>query len=146
VHIISVIVWLGFGFCALWLGRVFLRCAATPAGAPLARFLRQCDLVIFGATLLAFAAGTTMALALGWGFFRTPWLGLKQAIMFGVLGGVAVILPRAVRFGNLVAALPPGPGPISDEIRGLYVWLEPWYLGMRIAGITAVVLAGWRPA
>jgi hypothetical protein len=25
VHILAVILWIGFGFCELWLGRLFLR-------------------------------------------------------------------------------------------------------------------------
>jgi hypothetical protein len=146
IHLLAVIVWIGFGFCELWLGRLFLQSEGQPVEATLIRFIYQCDLAVFIATLTAFAAGVTMALTLGWGFFTTLWLGAKQAIMFAVLGEVVLILPRALRLGPLISALPAGPGPATPDIRATYRWLEPWYLLMRLAALAAVALAVWRPA
>lgn len=145
VHLLAVIVWIGFGFFELWLGRAFLRLSGTPAGAPLIRLVYRSDVVVFIATLAAFAAGIAMALTLGWGFFQHLWLGIKQAIMIAVLVVVAVILPTALKLGGRVADLPEGPGPATPEIVGLYRRLEPWYLIMRLAAVAAVVLAVWKP-
>lgn len=145
IHLLANMVWIGFGFCELWLGRLFLAQDGSQAEAPLIRFIYRCDLVVFIATLTAFAAGTAMALLLGWGFFTHLWLGVKQAIMFGVLGVVVFILPTALKLGASIGALPPGPGPATPEIRSLYLKLEPWYLVMRVAAVIAVVLAIWRP-
>jgi hypothetical protein len=103
-------------------------------------------LVVFISTLVVFAAGTAMSLLLGWGFFNEFWLGIKQGIMLLVLGVVLIILPRALRLGALIKALPDGPGAVTPEIRAVYRWLEPWYLVMRLLAVAAVVLAVWRPA
>jgi hypothetical protein len=146
VHILAVILWIGFGFCELWLGRLFLRQNGSPVEATLIRFIYQCDLVVFISTLVAFAAGTAMSLLLGWGFFNEFWLGIKQGIMLLVLAVVLIILPRALRLGALIKALPDGPGAATPEIRAVYRWLEPWYLVMRLLAVAAVVLAVWRPA
>ena len=146
VHILAVILWIGFGFCELWLGRLFLRQNGNPAEATLIRFIYQCDLVVFISTLVAFAAGTAMSLLLGWGFFNEFWLGIKQGIMLLVLAVVLIILPRALQLGALIKALPDGPGAATPEIRAVYRWLEPWYLVMRLLAVAAVVLAVWRPA
>ena len=145
VHILANIIWIGFGFFELWLGRMFLATEGSQTEAPLIRLIYRSDVIVFIATLIAFAAGTGMALTLGWGFFTHVWLGIKQAIMFGVLTTIVVILPRALRLGALVGALPPGDGPATAEIRTLYRWLEPWYFLMRAAAVVAVVLAVWRP-
>ena len=145
IHLLAIIVWIGFGMCELWLGRLFLRSQDADSEAPLIRFIYQCDLAVFIATLVAFAAGTAMSLLLGWGFFNSPWLGLKQGIMFAILAAVASILPAALRLGALIRELPPGPGPATVEIRAIYRRLEPWYLVMRLAAVAAVVLAVWRP-
>lgn len=146
VHILAIVIWIGFGFCALWIGRLFLASAGGAAEAPLIRFLCRVDIVIFAATLIAFAAGIALVHVTGWGWFTTPWLGLKQAIMLGVLGVVAMIFGRAKRLGDLAAALPPGEGSATPEMRRLYRAVAPWYLAMRIGAVAALVLAVWKPA
>ena len=145
IHLLAVIVWIGFGLLELWLGRVFLSQEGAPVEGPLIRFIYRADLVVFVATLVGLASGLAMALTLGWGLFQTPWLGAKQAIMLGILGVVAVIMPRAQRLGACVSVLPAGPGPATPEIRAVYRQLEPWFLVMRGAAVVAVLLAVWRP-
>ena len=145
IHIVAIIGWIGFGFCELWLGRLFLRSSDTPVEAPLIRFIYNCDLFVFISTLVAFGTGIAMALFLGWGFFTRLWLIVLQSIMIGVLGVVVIILPSALKLGSLVNALPAGPGPATPDIRKLYRWLEPWYLLMRLAAVVAVVFAVWKP-
>ncbi len=146
IHVLAIIVWIGFGFFELWLGRIFMKGDGGAAEAPLIRLVYRADLIVFIATLTAFASGTAMALLLDWGFFQNTWLGIKQAIMFAVLAIVLFILPPALKLGALIAALPEGPGPATPEIKAQYARLEPWYVAMRIAAVAAVVLAIWRPA
>lgn len=145
IHLAAAVIWIGFGFCELWLGRLFLSQEGSPAEATLIRFIYQCDLAVFISTLVSFAAGVAMALLLDWGFFTSLWLGVKQAIMLGVLGVVALILPTALKLGALINQLPSGPGPATPEIRAIYQRLEPWYLTMRLFAVAALVLAVWRP-
>ncbi|MEL6385855.1 MAG: hypothetical protein AAFR41_07215 [Pseudomonadota bacterium] len=145
VHILAVIAWLGFGFFELWLGRIFLADPESPAAAPLIRIVYNSDIVVFVATLTAFAAGITQTILFGWGWFETLWLGLKQGIMIIVLSVVALILPSAFRLNAQIKALPEGPGPASVEVIQSYRRLEPWYWLMRLLGLVAVVLAVWRP-
>ncbi len=146
IHIFAVIVWLGFGFFELWLGRIFLGDPNSHVADPLIRIIYQSDVVVFGATLVAFAAGITQTIVFGWGWFETFWLGAKQAIMIGILTIVAFILPGALRLGKLIDALPEGPGPASHDVIAQYKRLEPWYWLMRLMGAGAVVLAVWKPS
>lgn len=146
VHLIAVIIWLGFGFFELWLGRIFLSDPNAPQAAPLIRIIYNADIVVFMSTLVAFGAGILQTHLFGWGWFETIWLGIKQSIMVGVLLIVAVILPMAFRLNARIKELPEGPGPASPEVVRTFKWLEPWYWAMRIAGLVAVVLAVWRPA
>jgi len=103
------------------------------------------DLVVIVATVLAFAAGIALAAYEGYWFFTVLWLGIKQAIMFAVIGIVAIIIPTAMKLGAAVGKLPPGPGPATEEIRALYRRLEPWYWLMRILAVVALLVAVWRP-
>ncbi len=145
IHVLAIIIWIGGGFFELWLGRAFLKSEGLATEAPLIRLVYQADLVVFAATLVAFGAGVAMTVTLDWGFFQHLWLGIKQAIMFGVLGVVVMILPGALKFGAMIGALPAGPGAVTADIRAAYRRLEPWYLLMRLAAVAAVVLAVWRP-
>lgn len=145
IHLLAVIVWLGFGFFELWLGRIFLADPDSVAAAPLIRIIYRSDIVVFAATLIVFAAGTTQTIVFGWGWFESLWLGAKQSIMLAILATVAVILPRALELGRLINALPEGPGPTSQEVVSCYKRLEPAYWLMRLAGLVAVVLAVWKP-
>jgi hypothetical protein len=145
IHLIAVIAWLGGGFYELWLGRLLLRSKGSTAEAILIRAIYRSDLVVFGATLVAFAAGAAMSILLDWGFFTHLWLGLKQAIALIILLVVAGILPMALRMGQQVEALPPGDGPIPPALRASYARIEPWFATMRFMGLAAVLLAVFRP-
>jgi hypothetical protein len=143
--LLSIINWIGAGFFELYLGRVFIAAKGEPTEAPLIRIIYGSDLVVFGATILAFAAGIAMAITEGYWFFTVLWLGLKQAIMLIVVAIVIFILPTAMRLNAAIQNLPPGPGPASEDVRALYGKLEPWYWVMRILAVFAVLLAVWRP-
>ncbi|MCT2559551.1 hypothetical protein N0B51_11230 [Tsuneonella sp. YG55] len=145
IHVLAIAVWIGAGFYELWLGRLFLRSDGSAAEAPLIRAIYRSDLAVFGATLIAFVAGIALALTQGWGFFNDLWLGIKQAIMFGVLAVVAMIFPRAIRLGKAIDALPHGDGPVPRALKAQYAALEPWYALMRIAAVLAVGLAVFKP-
>jgi hypothetical protein len=145
IHLLAVIVWLGGGFYELWLGRVLLRSRGSTAEAALIRAIYQSDLVVFGATVVAFAAGVIMSIVLDWGFFTHFWLGVKQSIALVIVPMVAVILPKALQMGRQIDALPPGDGPIPPTLRASYAGLEPWFAAMRLLGVVAVLLAVFRP-
>jgi|HubBroStandDraft_1064217.scaffolds.fasta_scaffold1068214_2 hypothetical protein len=55
------------------------------------------------------------------------------------------ILPTAMKLNAATNALPPGPGPATEEIRAYYLRLEPWYWLMRVLAVVAVLLAIWKP-
>ena len=145
IHVLSIIAWIGVGFFELYLGRRSMAASGTALEAPLLRMAYGADLVVFGATLLAFAAGISMAIYEGYWFFTVLWLGIKQAIMIVVLVVVIGIFPTAIKLNAALKGLPPGPGPATPEIRALYRRLEPWYWLMRVLAVCAVVLAIWRP-
>ncbi len=144
IHILAVVVWLGFGFFELWLGRIVLSDPQSSTGAPLIRIIYQSDVVVFIATLIVFGSGLLQTALFGWGWFATLWLGAKQAIMITVLVSVALILRRALGLGTLIEAMPPGPGPASEEVITAYRQLEPWYWFMRILGLVGLVSAVWK--
>lgn len=145
VHLLAVIVWLGGGFYELYLGRMLLRSDGSSAEAALTRAIHRSGFVIFGATLVAFAAGAAMTIVLDLGFFTQFWLGLKQAIAVAILLIVSGIFPTALRLGQAIEALPPGDGPVPVPLKQLYARLEPWYTLMRVLGVVAVLLAAFRP-
>lgn len=145
VHLLAVIVWLGAGFYELYLGRILRRSDGSAGEAMLIRAMHRSGFVVFGATLLAFAVGATMAVVLGWGFFEQFWLGVKQALALAILLIVAGIFPTALRLGQAIEALPPGDGPVPLTVKQIYGRLEPWYALMRVLGVVAVLLAVFRP-
>lgn len=145
IHILAIIAWIGAGFFELYLGRRFIAENGTVIEAPLIRIVYDADLVVFGATVVAFVAGIAMAIYEEYWFFTVLWLGIKQAIMILVIVIVAFIFPTAMKLNAAIKLLPAGPGPVTDEIRELYRKLEPWYWIMRILAVVAVLLAVWRP-
>jgi hypothetical protein len=65
--------------------------------------------------------------------------------MIAVVLIVAGIIPTAMKLSAAINALPPGPGPATDEIHAIYRRLEPWYWVMRVLAVCALLLAVWRP-
>lgn len=145
IHIFGVIVWLGFGFFELWIGRIVMSDPTAASAAPMMRLAYRADIFVFLATLVVFAAGITQTLLFGWGWFATLWLGVKQGLMIAILVAVAIIFSKATRMGALIGDLPDGDGPITPEIVKAYGGLEPWYWGMRLAGAFAVIFAVAKP-
>lgn len=145
IHILAIITWIGAGFFELYLGRRFLGAKGTVLEAPFIRIVYGSDLVVFGATNVAFVAGIAMAIYEGYWFFTVLWLGIKQAIMLIVIAIVIFIFPTAMKLNAAINLLPDGPGPASDDARDLYRKLEPWYWLMRVLAVIAVLLAVWRP-
>ena|SRR5450755_2456847 len=145
IHILAIITWIGAGFFELYLGRRFLAAKGTVLEAPLIRIVYGSDLVVFGATIVAFVAGIAMAIYEGYWFFTVLWLGIKQAIMVLVIIIVCFIFPTAMKLNAAIKLLPDGLGPVTDDIRELYLKLEPWYWLMRVLALMAVFLAVWRP-
>lgn len=145
IHLLAIIIWIGVGFFELYLGRKFLGARGTVLEAPLIRIVYGSDFVVFAATMIAFAAGIALTIHEGYGFFTVLWLGIKQGIMLAVIVVVIFIFPTAMKLDAAIKKLPPGPGEATDEVRGYYVKLEPWYWLMRILAVAAVLLAVWRP-
>ena len=85
VHILGVIVWLGFGAYELLLSREIRRSRGTPLEAELIRIYGRYAAFVAVATLVVAATGALMSVLIGWGFFTSIWLGAKQAIMLLVL-------------------------------------------------------------
>ncbi|MGF2059448.1 hypothetical protein, partial [Enterococcus innesii] len=88
IHILAVIVWLGFGLYELLVLREVRRARGTPGEAALIRLYGRYAGVVAVATLVVAAAGVAMSLTLHWGFFHVLWLGLKQAIMGAIILGI----------------------------------------------------------
>jgi hypothetical protein len=145
IHLLCVIVWLGCGLYELFVSRDIRRSAGTEAEFHrLATWLRYQEVVPV-ATVLVAASGVLMSSLLGWGFFTSLWLGLKQALMLGILAGMALVGPRMVRLKRAFLALPEGVTRVPPEIRATFFGAEPWFVAMRVAGLASVLLAGWRP-
>jgi hypothetical protein len=141
-----VIVWLGCGLYELFLSRDIRR--AGDAAAEFHRFSTwfRYQEVIPIATVLVAVSGTLMSSFLGWGYFTSFWLGLKQSLMLLILLGMALVGPRVVRLKRQFLALPPGETSVPTEIRTVFFAAEPWFVAMRIAGVASVLLAVWRPS
>lgn len=145
IHLLSVVIWLGAGLYELFLYREMKLHRGKPAEVALARVYARYGPVIAGATVLVALTGVLQSSFLGWGYFQHLWLGLKQALMLGVLGVIAGLAPTFMRMGRAVASLPENTPQLSEEVRSLFSGVEPYVLVMRAAGPVAVVLAVFRP-
>jgi uncharacterized membrane protein len=81
IHILAVVVWLGCGLYELVLTREIHRARGSAEEIPLLRIYGRYAGIVAIATLVTAAAGVSMSLMLGWGFFSVLWLGIKQGIM-----------------------------------------------------------------
>lgn len=146
VHVLAAIVWIGFGFYELWLGRFFIANWDNSMGAPLARFIHKSDLAALIATMLVFLAGAVL-IALNFDkLTRELWMLIKLALTTAVLGVVSFTVRPSLDLGHLINALPAGPGPVTLEIYEAYRRIEPWNLLMRTLAVAAVLVSIFRIA
>jgi hypothetical protein len=145
IHILAVVVWLGFGLYELLLTREIRRARGLPEEIPLIQIYGRYAGLVAIATLIVAAAGVAMSMLLGWGFFSVLWLGIKQGIMAAIIIGMIVLAPLFVRTYAAIASIS---GPHSAELqtaRGLIGRVERYVILMRLGGVVAIVLAVWRP-
>jgi len=145
IHLLAVIVWLGFGLYELLLVREIHKARGLPEEVPLIRIYGRYAGIVAVATLVVAAAGVAMAVILGWGFFTVLWLGVKQAIMAAIILGMVVLTPRFARAYAAIAALSGDSAGSLEAARAAIQRVEAPVLLMRIGGLVAVVLAVWRP-
>ena len=145
IHLFAVILWLGGGAYEWFVALQAKRYRGTSVELPLLRMVATTGPVIAVSMVLVAVTGVLMSWLLGWGFFTVFWLGAVQAIMAVALGIMLSILRPYYRAGELMRALPPGPGEATDEIRALLAPLDPWILTMRLGALVAAVLAIWKP-
>jgi len=146
VHLLAVILWLGGGAYELYVARQARRYRGTPVELPLLRMVASTGPVIAVAMVLVAVTGVVMSWLLDWGFFRVFWLGAVQAIMGVALVIMFSILRPYYRAGELMRALPPGPGEATEEIRAILARLDPWIVAMRVGALAAALLAIWKPS
>lgn len=145
IHVLAVIVWLGFGLYELLLIREIRRARGSPEEVALIRIYGRYSGIVALATIVVAAAGVAMALLLGWGLFSVLWLGLKQGIMSAIILGMIALTPLFIK---TYAAI----GEISEtnflsvaKARDVIGRVEQYVILMRLGGFVAVVLAIWRP-
>lgn len=145
IHILAVVVWLGFGLYELLLTREIRLARGLPEEIPLIRIYGRYAGVVAIATLVVAAAGVAMSTLLGWGFFSVLWLGIKQGIMAAIIIGMIVLTPLFIRTYSAISRIS---GPHSEELqsaRTLIGRIERYVILMRLGGVVAIVLAVWRP-
>ena len=146
IHILGVIAWLGLGGYELLLSHEIRKARGTSTEIPLIRIYGRHAALVAIATLIVAIAGGAMAWFLGWGFFNSLWLGIKQAIMLVILLDMAIMSPIFIRTANEIKALPDSAGPQLDSVRSLLARVDRHVILMRFGALVAVVLAVWRPA
>jgi hypothetical protein len=145
IHILAVIVWLGFGFYELLLTREIRRARDSTEEVPLIRIYGRYAGIVAVATLVTAGAGVAMAIWLGWGFFSVLWLGVKQAIMAAIILGMVLLTPLFIKTFAAIGAVSEK-NPTSIQIaRDLMARVERYVVLMRIGGVIAVLLAVWKP-
>ncbi len=145
VHILGVIVWLGFGAYELLLSREIRRARGTPLEVELIRIYGRYAGLVALATVVVAIAGTLMSVLIGWGFFTSLWLGAKQAIMLLILADMIYMVPTFIATAKATAVLSYPGGSVLDHTRHLLEKVERHVVPMRIGALVAVVLAVWKP-
>jgi hypothetical protein len=145
IHVLAVIVWLGFGFYELLLTHEIRRARDSIEEIPLIRIYGRYAGIVAIATLVTAAAGAAMSVWLGWGFFSVLWLGIKQGIMAAIILGMALLTPLFLKTFAAIAALSEKNPATVQTARQLMAQVERYVVLMRIGGIIAVVLAVWKP-
>lgn len=145
IHLLAVVVWIGFGLYELLLIREIRHARGLPEEIPLIRIYGRYAGIVAIATLVVAAAGVAMSALLGWGFFAVLWLGIKQAIMAAIVIAMIALIPL---FRQTYAAIASISGPDSAELlnaRALINRVERYVVLMRLGGVVAILLAIWRP-
>jgi hypothetical protein len=143
-HVLAAIVWIGFGFYELWMGRFFLANWDNALGAPLARFIHKSDLAALIATMVVFLGGLALAVSHLDRLTHELWLMLKLGLMTAILGVVSFSVQPSLDLGRMINALPAGPGPVTTAIYHAYRRIEPWNLVMRALAALAVLASIFR--
>lgn len=141
IHLLAVIVWLGFGFYEVLVLREIGRARSRPEEAALIRLYGRYAGIVAVATLVVAAAGVAMMLAFDWGFFRVRWLGLKQAIMAAIILAIIALTPLFVRTYAAIGALREDDAATLAGAREAIARVERQVILMRVGGVLAV----WRP-
>lgn len=145
-HLLCVIVWLGCGLYELFLSRDIRRAGGTAAEFYRFRTWFRYQAVVPVATVLVAVTGVLMSSLLGWGYFTSVWLGLKQGIMLAILAGMAFVGPRMLRLKRRFMAVHPKHPVVPADIRAEFFAAEPFFLAMRAGGLAAVLIGVWRPS
>ncbi|MBS0376673.1 MAG: hypothetical protein JSR73_19020 [Proteobacteria bacterium] len=145
IHLLAVIVWLGFGCYEILVLREIGRARDRPEEAALIRLYGRYAGIVAVATLIVAAAGVAMTVAFGWGFFTVRWLALKQAIMAAIVLAMIALTPLFRRTYAAIAALRDGDAATLAAAREAIRRVERHVILMRVGGVLAVLLAVWRP-
>jgi len=145
IHILGVIVWLGFGAYELLLSREIRRARGKHLEVDLIRIYGKYAGLVALATIVVAIAGALMSLLLGWGFFTSLWLGTKQIIMLLILADMVYMIPTFMATAKATSALTDSGGEMLEHTRHLLARVEKHVVPMRIGALVAVVLAVWKP-
>jgi len=145
IHILGVIVWIGFGVYELLLSREIRQARGTAVEIALIRISTRYGGIIALATLVVAATGVLMVISLDWNFFQQLWLIILQAIMLAILLDMAWLTPTFRRAFKEVKALPDIPGPELVQCRETIAKIHTHVLLMRIGAVVAVVVAVFKP-
>ena len=146
IHVLAVIVWIGFGLYELLLHREIRKSRGTAVEIALIRISGRYGGLVALATLVVAITGVLMTQWLGLGYFRLVWLGMLQGIMLAVLLDMAWLTPTFLRLAREIKALPDTPGRELDRARATLEQVHPHVLWMRIGALVAVVFAVFQPA
>lgn len=145
LHILGVIIWLGFGAYELLLSREIRNVRGTPLEVHLIRIYGKFAAFVALATLVVAIAGGLMSALVGWGFFTSLWLGAKQAIMLLILADMLYLVPTFIATAKATAGLTESGGEGIEHTRALLARVERHVVPMRLGALVAVILAVWRP-
>ena len=145
IHILAVIVWLGFGFYELLLTREIRKARGSAEEIPLIRIYGRYAGIVAIATLITALAGAAMTMVHRWGFFSVFWLGVKQGIMSAIILGMILLTPLFAELYKSIAAVDSDAPASINETREIMDRVEQYVLLMRVGGVIAVLLAVWKP-
>jgi hypothetical protein len=148
LHVLLVVVWLGFDFVVFALSLSLLKRELSPTirleRAHLAEVIDKYVLIAFLATM---PLGVLLTYLRGWSVAATPWLGLKL-IFFGVIVLLAIrILTGAAGTTQTLKQLVAGAGEaetLEVRLRQNVIGMAPYALGLHLCIIVMIFLAQTR--